>query len=174
MTAGEWAFKVGMPAKSGVAGGILAVKPGQFGVGVFSPPLDEAGNSFRGTMALTMLSRQYGLHLLAHPHVPPSAVKSITRAPDGTVVAVLQGEIDLIAMEGMVARIKDAPGLPGPRAEADAALVLDLADVSRIGAGAARVLAAAERGATMWGHVEVVDPAGVIPRTLAQSDESTD
>ena len=49
--AGEWLFKVGMPAKSGVSGGIVAVKPGQFGIGVFSPRLDEAGNSSRGTRA---------------------------------------------------------------------------------------------------------------------------
>src|SRR5260221_4286972 len=46
--AGEWSYKVGMPAKSGVAGGIIAVLPGQLGIGVFSPPLDARGNSVRG------------------------------------------------------------------------------------------------------------------------------
>jgi glutaminase A len=45
--AGEWVYRVGMPAKSGVAGGILAVLPGQLGIGVFSPPLDARGNSIR-------------------------------------------------------------------------------------------------------------------------------
>jgi glutaminase len=47
-SAGEWVYRVGMPAKSGVAGGILAVLPGQLGIGVFSPPLDAWGNSIRG------------------------------------------------------------------------------------------------------------------------------
>src|SRR4029078_3503742 len=43
--AGEWIYRVGMPAKSGVAGGIIAVLPGQLGIGIFSPPLDDHGNS---------------------------------------------------------------------------------------------------------------------------------
>jgi len=45
--AGEWLYRVGMPAKSGVAGGVIAVLPGQLGIGVFSPPLDSRGNSVR-------------------------------------------------------------------------------------------------------------------------------
>jgi glutaminase len=47
--AGQWAFEVGMPAKSGVSGAIVAVIPGQIGIGVFSPPLDALGNSIRGS-----------------------------------------------------------------------------------------------------------------------------
>src|ERR1041385_856239 len=46
--AGEWLYRVGMPAKSGVAGGVIAVLPGQLGIGVFSPPLDSRGHSVRG------------------------------------------------------------------------------------------------------------------------------
>lgn len=46
--AGEWLYSVGLPAKSGVSGGMLAVLPGQFGIGVFSPLLDSRGNSVRG------------------------------------------------------------------------------------------------------------------------------
>jgi len=46
--AGEWVYRVGLPAKSGVAGGIVAVMPGQLAVAVFSPPLDQRGNSVRG------------------------------------------------------------------------------------------------------------------------------
>src|SRR6185369_4581867 len=46
--AGEWLFEVGLPAKSGVSGGILAVLPGQLGIGVWSPRLDGRGNSVRG------------------------------------------------------------------------------------------------------------------------------
>ncbi|KAB2667591.1 MAG: glutaminase A, partial [Verrucomicrobia bacterium] len=75
--AGEWMHKVGMPAKSGVAGGILAVLPGQLGVGVFSPPLDAKGNSVRGVRACTDLSRDFGLHLFNTPRVVTPALKSI-------------------------------------------------------------------------------------------------
>jgi len=45
---GEWLFRVGLPAKSGVSGGLVAVSPSQFGIGMYSPPLDERGNSVPG------------------------------------------------------------------------------------------------------------------------------
>jgi glutaminase len=61
--AGEWIYNVGMPAKSGVAGGIIAVLPGQLGIGVFSPPLDSHGNSVRGIKVCEAISRQCNLHL---------------------------------------------------------------------------------------------------------------
>ncbi len=61
---GSWVYSVGMPAKSGVGGGIMAVLPGQFGLGVFSPLLDPKGNSVRGLRVCEALSRDFGLHLL--------------------------------------------------------------------------------------------------------------
>ncbi|MTJ10916.1 glutaminase A [Anabaena sp. UHCC 0204] len=61
--AGEWAYKVGIPAKSGVSGGIIAVVPGQMGIGVFSPLLDTRGNSVRGVKVCEELSQRLGLHL---------------------------------------------------------------------------------------------------------------
>jgi glutaminase len=60
--AGEWLYSVGLPAKSGVAGGIIAVLPGQLGIGVFSPPLDDRGNSVRGIAVCQELSRRFHLH----------------------------------------------------------------------------------------------------------------
>ena len=60
--AGEWLYTVGLPAKSGVAGGVIAVLPGQLGIGVFSPPLDARGNSVRGIAACQELSRRFHLH----------------------------------------------------------------------------------------------------------------
>ena len=70
--AGEWVYRVGMPAKSGVGGGIVAVLPGQLGIGVFSPALDERGNSVRGVEVCEALSRDLGLHFL-HPPRPSVA-----------------------------------------------------------------------------------------------------
>jgi glutaminase len=61
--AGGWQFDVGLPAKSGVGGGITAVLPGQLGIGVFSPRLDEVGNSLRGVKVCEDISGGFGLHL---------------------------------------------------------------------------------------------------------------
>ena len=60
---GEWAYRVGIPAKSGVGGGITAVVPQKLGIGVFSPALDERGNSVRGMRFCQDFSRDFGLHL---------------------------------------------------------------------------------------------------------------
>jgi glutaminase len=60
--AGEWAYRVGLPAKSGVGGGICAVVPGRAGIGIFSPLLDARGNSVRGIQVCEELSQRFGLH----------------------------------------------------------------------------------------------------------------
>lgn len=57
---GKWLFHTGLPAKSGVGGGIVAVSPGKFGIGTFAPPLDAAGNSVRGQRAITAISDALG------------------------------------------------------------------------------------------------------------------
>ena len=62
--AGEWVYRVGMPAKSGVGGGIVAALPAQLGLGTFSPPLDSHGNSVRGLKICEALSTHFGLHML--------------------------------------------------------------------------------------------------------------
>jgi glutaminase len=54
---GIWLFKTGLPAKSGVGGGIIAVVPGKFGIAAFSPPLDAAGNSVRAQLAIEYVSK---------------------------------------------------------------------------------------------------------------------
>lgn len=73
--AGEWLYRVGMPAKSGVAGGVLAVLPGQLGIGVFSPPLDSRGNSVRGLRVCDDLSRLFDLHLFNAPRANRSVIR---------------------------------------------------------------------------------------------------
>ncbi len=62
--AGEWVYRVGMPAKSGVGGGIIAALPSQIGLGTYSPLLDEHGNSVRGLRLCEDLSSYFDLHVL--------------------------------------------------------------------------------------------------------------
>jgi glutaminase len=57
---GKWLYHTGLPAKSGVGGGIVAVAPGKFGIAVISPPLDDAGNSVRAQRAITDISNALG------------------------------------------------------------------------------------------------------------------
>jgi glutaminase len=57
---GKWMFRTGLPGKSGVGGGLIAVSPGKFGIAVVSPPLDEAGNSVRAQNAIADVSNALG------------------------------------------------------------------------------------------------------------------
>jgi len=66
---GKWLYHTGLPAKSGVGGGIIAVSPGKFGIAVVSPPLDEAGNSVRAQKAITDVSNTLG----GNPYAPSVA-----------------------------------------------------------------------------------------------------
>jgi glutaminase len=62
---GKWLYHTGLPAKSGVGGGIIAVSPGKFGIAVISPPLDKAGNSVKAQKAIADISNVLGGNPLA-------------------------------------------------------------------------------------------------------------
>src|SRR6187399_1790234 len=63
---GKWLYHTGLPAKTGVGGGLIAVSPGKFGIAVISPPLDDAGNSVRAQRAITQISNALG----GNPYAP--------------------------------------------------------------------------------------------------------
>ena len=71
---GAWIYEIGMPAKSGVGGGIVAVLPGQFGLAVFSPRLDDRGNSVRGIAVCKKISADFGLHMFHTGRATASSV----------------------------------------------------------------------------------------------------
>jgi glutaminase len=104
--AGSWLYRVGMPAKSGVAGGVIAVLPGQLGLGVFSPRLDEFGNSTRGVAVCEALSAEFGLHLLQPPVNPGSVVStSYTLADVSSKRRRSQAEMARLAEHGDTVRV---------------------------------------------------------------------
>mgnify|MGYP001823321658 FL=1 len=104
---GSWVFSVGMPAKSGVGGGIMAVLPGQFGLGVFSPPLDPKGNSVRGIRVCEELSSDFGLHLFKVARATSSSVLRV--AYDGSAVhsrrTLQRNERDVLERHGTAIRV---------------------------------------------------------------------
>lgn len=152
---GEWVYRVGLPAKSGVGGGILAVLPGQLGIGVFSPLLDERGNSVRGVKVCEALSRDLGLHFLRPPRLVASTVRSrytlaqmrskrqrseaelqvLRQFGQAAVVFELQGDLRFSTLEPVLRQVQ-AEGT------ALALVMLDFKRVTGIDTAATRLLAA--------------------------------
>lgn len=150
--AGAWLFEVGLPAKSGVGGGIVAVMPGRFALATYSPPLDAKGNSVRGIAVCRQASRDLGLHLmdanrnaslvLASRYSGCESPSNRVRSPlvaarlreQATAIQVLalQGDLSLDGMERIVR------GLLGDTALKHA--VLDLHRASTISPSAALLL----------------------------------
>ncbi len=69
-TSGDWLYDVGLPGKSGISGGIVAVSPGKGALGAFAPRLDASGNSVKGGLAARFLSQELGLSLFASSAEP--------------------------------------------------------------------------------------------------------
>lgn len=109
--AGEWLLRVGLPAKSGVSGGICAALPMQFGIGLFSPPLDARGNSVRGIAACEELSARFGLHLMRPPVRTTDAMHlSGTREDGRIVIRGVHGDVGFAAAEALTRDIAAYPG----------------------------------------------------------------
>ncbi|MFL1376703.1 MULTISPECIES: glutaminase [unclassified Nocardiopsis] len=159
-SAGTWATQVGIPAKSGVAGGLIGSLPGQVGIATFSPRLDPFGNSVRGVSLFKRFSADMGLHLMEVP-APARAVVHGTRVvgagADAVRVVELQGAIRFSGAERLVRdMVATAPGEPG--VALDLTLVHSLDDVAR------RMLLEVVRRLTLDGHeVYLVDPEDVVP-----------
>jgi glutaminase len=159
--AGDWVSTVGIPAKSGVSGGIIGALPGQLGVATFSPRLDAHGNSVRGVELCNRLSRDMGLHMM---EVPPPA-RSVMRAsrsidlPEGRAARIyaLQGVVTFTGAERVVSTVvAEDPW--------EDTVVLDLARVHTINDVARRMLLElVRRLAGDDRRVVLVDPEEVLP-----------
>ncbi len=148
--AGTWLFRVGLPAKSGVSGGVLAVLPGQLGLGIISPPLDPQGNSVRGVMAAQELSADLGLHLFSPVGASASPIRRWTdgratrsvaarsteqvalldRLGPRVQVIELQGALHDLAVESLTHRLLEAASDDDDGASW--ALVIDVSHVSSV------------------------------------------
>jgi glutaminase len=168
--AGGWVARVGLPAKSGVGGGIIAVLPGQLGIGVFSPLLDARGNSHRGVQVCEALSAELGLHFLQPPRPSASTVRArytlavarskrqrspaehqwLDRHGTQAVVLELQGDLHFATIEPVLRTLVDSPTGAPLRC-----IVLDFKRVRLVDAAATRLLAGlvhtcAGRGQQLW------------------------
>ena len=109
--AGEWIYRIGIPAKSGVGGGILAALPARLGLGSYSPKLDKHGNSVRGIKVCEALSSHYDLHMLNRSDDARNAViadydigknpsRRVRRPQERDILAAHEQEVRVIELVG--------------------------------------------------------------------------
>ena len=153
--AGRWMAGVGIPAKSGVAGGLIGTLPGQLGIATFSPRLDEQGNSVRGVRIFERLSGDMGLHLMSADREAVPGVRSITRDGEDTIIR-LQGAVNFTAAENILHEMK-AHSFGGTR------LVLDVSRVTSFNRMGRRMVKEGLRRLREEGFECVIfDPEGVV------------
>ncbi|WP_151523662.1 glutaminase A [Serinicoccus kebangsaanensis] len=183
--AGDWVTAVGIPAKSGVSGGIIGILPGQVGLAVFSPRLDAHGNSARGVALFERMSTDMELHLMHVSRGSRSALRSsyslatarsttrwqgadqevLERVSDRARVYELHGDILFAGAEAVVRQVvQDAPEL----AIFDLTHVNDIAEVSRV-----TLLALRDRLREEGSEGIAVDPDGVFPDPDAGTDQAS-
>ena len=165
---------VGIPAKSGVSGGMLGTLPGQLGIATFSPPLDGKGNSVAGARIFRRLSQDMGLHLMATEPYGVQTVRSIREIETFTVVRI-QGHINFSAAERFISQLTSH--------DIDTQCVaIDLARVSGFNSVGRRIVLEAMRRLAGDGRdVFVYDPDEVLPNPdlgdgtfpIQMSDEKT-
>lgn len=106
--AGDWLASVGIPAKSGVSGGIIGVLPGQVGMAVFSPRLNDHGTSVVGIEMMRRISQDMGMHLMNPGRPSRSALADVRVGTDETVY-VLSGDLMFASAESLFGHLLDAP-----------------------------------------------------------------
>ncbi|MDX1884442.1 glutaminase A [Mycolicibacterium sp. 120270] len=154
--AGDWVSAVGMPAKSGVGGGIVAALPGQLGIGVYSPRLDDKGNSVRGVRVCQSLSEQLGLHFLTVSRDSRATLRAVYRPRDNIRVYEAHGDLLFSGAEQVVRTVAR------DRGNFDVA-ILDVSRVDDIDDAARSLLADMAAGLRAEGKAGyLVDPDRIV------------
>ncbi|XMN05166.1 glutaminase [Streptomyces griseobrunneus] len=158
--AGDWTTQVGIPAKSGVAGGLIGALPGRIGIATFSPRLDRHGNSVRGVSLFERFSSDMGLHVMEVPSAGRAVLRSnhvVGSGPGALRVLELQGGIGFAGAERVVREVLETAA-PETRVAIDLTRVHAIDDVAR------RMVLEIARRLTLDDHeVYLVDPEAVIP-----------
>lgn len=153
---GQWMVNVGIPAKSGVAGGLIGTMPGQLGLASLSPRLNEQGNSVRGVRIFREMSASLGLNLMGADYYTAPGIRSVERREDCTVV-VLQGMINFTAAE------KILHDLSGERI-VGGTLVLDVSNVTSFNKAGRLLIKEGLRQLRDEGYeVSIYDPDSAMP-----------
>lgn len=166
--AGEWIYRVGLPAKSGVAGGILAALPAQLGLGSYSPRLDAHGNSVRGIKVCEALSAHFDLHMLnrsgdardsiiADYDIGKSASRRSRRPDEQAILAAHHRDVRILELVGALTLAnvdyvsRQLATKPRPQI-----MIFDLRRVATVTRAAARLLAEGFRELEAFGTTTVV------------------
>ncbi|OUC78086.1 glutaminase [Gordonia lacunae] len=154
-SAGEWFTTVGIPAKSGVAGGLIGALPGQCGIAVFSPRLDPHGNSVRGTRVFARLSDDMGMHLMGVEPSGASVLRDVD-ATDAETILILRGPVQFSGAEVILRVMETTP--------ADRGVLLDLSRVDRFTDVGRRMVLEGLRRVRLEGRSTAIhDPDNTLP-----------
>lgn len=185
--AGSWTTSVGLPAKSGVGGGIIAVLPGQLGIAIYSPPLDAHGSSVRGVETCTRLAQDMGLHFMRSGRPGRSSIRShytlrdsfsgvrrttesveiLEAHADKCVILELGGDLLFAETETVVRTITDEQ-------ENMELLILDLRKVDDFGPVALRMMTQLLSNFEAEGKsICLIDPDGAVTSQLASECSMT-
>ncbi|CAM4217215.1 MULTISPECIES: glutaminase [Corynebacterium] len=153
---GQWMVNVGIPAKSGVAGGLIGTMPGQLGLASLSPRLNEQGNSVRGVKIFREMSDSLGLNLMGADFYAAPGIRSVERREDCTVVE-LQGMINFTAAENILHDLASERIVGGT-------LVLDVSNVTSFNKAGRLLIKEGMRHLRDTGlDVRIYDPDGAMP-----------
>lgn len=163
--AGDWVTGVGLPAKSGVGGGIMAVLPGQLGIGVYSPLLDAKGNSVRGVQVCRSLSRQLGLHFLTVTRESRATIRAVYEAMDQVRVYEIHGDLLFAGAEQVIRTVSR-------ESDQFEVAILDVSRLDNINDPARELLSSMSSALRDSGKAGLlVDPDGAVIRTQHQFDQ---
>jgi glutaminase A len=180
--AGDWMSRIGIPAKSGVAGGIIGALPGQMGIAVLSPKLDTRGNSVRGVAICEQLSKDMGLHMMDVSQIAQATVRtSLATIVPGendpyhkncnkeVIIFSLRGVVRFAGSERLTRAITRELGDPNPddpgsgSARNACAVIFSFRDVFSFNAVAQQIIQSDVTRLLMDGRpVVIIDPSGVL------------